>query len=212
MLCASFDRLSELLSNRDHWPASLENDLLELMNDLLEFFTMTCQEFSEFRTLIYTLLELKKQMCRVNWNKQYIQRIDFEGSYFEIPEATACNKIMVHGNGWIDQGVYILRPQKVNGLVSYISPKPNEAYLLKGTSSYWVIERISSNEILGMFQFWYMVWPLTRLKCSIHVCILAGFWSEDFVLDAIDKIRYVVKHEISHKNIRQYSFVVSKSD
>ena len=56
---------------------------------------------------------------------------------------------MVHGNGYIDQGVYIRRDEKVNGVVSYISPRPNKKYLLKGTSTYWVIEEISTNDIKG---------------------------------------------------------------
>ena len=52
-------------------------------------------------------------------------------------------------------GVYQLRSEKINGYVSYISPLPDNRFMIRSDGVSWIFEDVSQNKSRGIVTFFY---------------------------------------------------------
>ena len=71
------------------------------------------------------------------------------------PGEEACKKILVHGyEKYSDHmGIYRLKSDKINGYVAYVSPFPENKFMIRNEGVSWILEDVVQSESIGISFF-----------------------------------------------------------
>ena len=82
-------------------------------------------------------------------------------TYYCCPKGeVACKKILVHGyEKYSDHmGIWRLKSEKINGYVAYVSPFPENKFMIRNEGLSWILEDVVQSASRGMINFFSERW------------------------------------------------------